>query len=199
MEEIIKVVVGLYGTNCYIVKENNEVLIIDPGKKADRIISNINVTEKVVGIILTHGHFDHIGAVDNLVEYYNCDVFINLKDKELLNHKMNSMAGYIGKVKSEVKSLPEGKFNIGTFNLNIIYTPGHTEGSILIEYKNHLFTGDTLFKNSIGRTDLYSGNNSKMFQSIKLIKQLNSELIVYPGHGDSSILKDELINNPFYL
>ncbi|MDI9517774.1 MAG: MBL fold metallo-hydrolase [Erysipelotrichaceae bacterium] len=198
MEKVIKVVVGLYGTNCYLLKENKEVIIIDPGKEANKIISNISKDEKVVGIILTHGHFDHIDAVDDLVDYYKCDVYMNFKDKEMLNHKLNSAYGYFGKVKSEVKPLKENDFVLGSFKLEIISTPGHSDGSILIKYKNHLFTGDTLFKNSIGRTDLITGNNKKMYQSINLIKTLDPNLKVYPGHGEITTLKEELRYNPFY-
>lgn len=197
MEEIIKVEVGLYATNCYILKDNKKIIIIDPGKKAEKISSYIYNDETVEAIILTHGHFDHIGAVDDLVKTYNCDVYINEKDKELLNHRLNEMAGYSSKVSSDVKNLKEGKVTINGFLLNIIYTPGHTEGSVLIQYKNHLFTGDTLFKQSIGRTDLFGSNNSKMIQSIKLIKTLDSSLIVYPGHGETTILSEELKFNPF--
>ena len=198
MEEIIKVVVGAFGTNCYVLKENKSVLIIDPGKKGDRIMQHINDDEQVEGILLTHGHFDHIGAVDELASHYNCKVYINFKDKELISSKHNSMAGLSASINHELNPLDNGFIKIGNFDLEIIETPGHTEGSILIRYKNNSVTGDTLFKGTIGRTDLFMGNNSKMNQSIKLIKTLNPDYLVYPGPEDITSLKEEFLNNPFY-
>ncbi len=198
MEKIEKLILGLYETNCYLIKEDGHVLIVDPGKKAERIIEKIG-DFIVDGIVLTHGHFDHIGAVDDLINHYGMDVYIDYDDEVLLNSVHNQYGGYAGKVYHKVKYLEHGVNTIGKFTFEVIKTPGHTEGSVLINYKNHLFTGDTLFKDSIGRTDLYSGDYSKIKQSLKLIKTLDPDLIVYPGHGEITTLKEELENNPYLI
>lgn len=193
---ITKLVLGLYETNCYIIEENNHVLIIDPGKKPERIIAAIG-EKQVDGIVLTHGHFDHIGAVDDLMNYYGIAAYVDRDDEILLNNPYNKMAGYSGKVFHKVNYLHDGINKLGNFSFKVIKTPGHTDGSVLILIENHLFTGDTLFKESVGRTDLYLGNNAKLIQSLKLIKTLDPDYIIYPGHGDISTLKEEFLYNPF--
>lgn len=198
MEKISQVIVGIYQTNCYILKDNGHVCIIDPGKKAERICAEIGEDEVVDAILLTHGHFDHIGAVDDLVKYYNCPVYIHADDEELLrDSSINTASGFTATVSSKVHHFREGKMKIGTFEFEIIFAPGHTEGCTLIQYKNHLFTGDVLFYEGIGRTDLYGGNMAKMKQSLRLIQTMNPELIVYPGHGELSTIDHELKMNPY--
>ncbi|MCI6272957.1 MAG: MBL fold metallo-hydrolase [Erysipelotrichaceae bacterium] len=199
MEKIIKLTLGIYETNCFILKENNHVLIIDPGKKAEKIISEISEDEIVDGILLTHGHFDHIGAVDDLVKHYNVDVYMHKNDEILINSPHNKLAGYTGNITSKRNHFSDGINKVKTFMFEVINTPGHTDGSVLIIYKNNMFSGDTIFKGTIGRTDLFCGNDSKMKQSLKLIKTFNPEYIVYPGHGDITTLKDEFLYNPYLI
>lgn len=199
MENVLTAVVGIYQTNCYLLKDNGHVCIIDPGKKAERIISMIDENEIVDAILLTHGHFDHIGAVDDLVKQYNCPVYVHEADKELLtNSSINTASGMIATVNSPVLLFDEGKMEIGQFCFDIIFAPGHTEGCTLIQYKNHLFTGDVLFFEGIGRTDLYGGNMSKMRQSLRIIQTMDPVLIVYPGHGPTSTIEHELQCNPYF-
>ncbi|WP_332618445.1 MBL fold metallo-hydrolase [Anaerorhabdus sp.] len=199
METILTAVVGMYQTNCYILKDEGHVCIIDPGKKAERIISMIQEDEIVDAILLTHGHFDHIGAVDELVKYYHCPVYVNENDHELLTDtSKNTASGMIATVTSSTQYFHEGKMKIGHFEFDIIFAPGHTEGCTLIQYKNHLFTGDVLFFEGIGRTDLYGGNMNKMRQSLNVIKSFNPNLIVYPGHGPTSTIEHELAVNPYF-
>ena len=196
--EVRQIVVGIYQTNCYLLIEDNHCLIIDPGKKAERIIEQIGDI-KVDAICLTHGHFDHIGAVDELVNYYGCDIYIEKDDEKLIkNCPYNKMDGYTGKITHDVKYYKLGNMKIGHFDLNIIKVSGHTDGSVLLIYKDIMFAGDTIFKGSIGRTDLYSGSESKMHQSLKLIKELNLNLIIYTGHGENTTLEEELKYN-YYL
>ncbi len=171
--EIKKIVVGALETNCYILKKGEFSLIIDPGCEASKIINEVGDT-KVIGIIVTHNHFDHIGALDELKDYYRCSVY----DKS---------------------NLEEKNYNLNSFNFDVIYTPGHTNDSITIHFNEEktMFTGDFLFKNSIGRYDLPTGNYSELIKSLRKIKNYDTNIVIYPGHGPSSTLNEELIYNPF--
>lgn len=191
------VVCGMFAVNCYVLHYNNEVIIIDPGKNATKIAKYVEDTEKVVAIVLTHGHFDHIGAVDDLVDLYHCPVYLNKEDHILLNHEQNSMSGIKVKIKNKPLNLKEGKMKISQFELMIYHVPGHTPGCCLIIWQNNMFSGDFLFKQSIGRTDLFLSNDSLMKQSLKLLLEFKQDYIVYPGHGPSSTLFEEIENNYF--
>ncbi len=197
MVEIKRLVMGMLATNTYIIKKRKSVLIVDPTGNSDKISSHINEEEKVVAIVLTHGHFDHIGAVDDLVKKYNCEVYLNSEDIELATtRKLNSFNQYSAVINSPIKSYHEGKMNIGDFELMIYFAPGHTAGCTLIGIENHLFTGDVLFKEDIGRTDLYSANERDMKKTLQFIKTLDENYIVYPGHEELTTLKHELVYNP---
>ena len=125
--------------------------------------------------------------------------YIEKDDEKLIkNCPYNKMDGYTGKITHDVKYYKLGNMKIGHFDLNIIKVSGHTDGSVLLIYKDIMFAGDTIFKGSIGRTDLYSGSESKMHQSLKLIKELNPNLIIYTGHGENTTLEEELKYN-YYL
>ena len=163
--EINKVIVGDLETNCYILIKDNKCLVIDPGDEYNKIKEVIGSNE-VVGVIITHHHFDHIGALDKF-------------NKDLILDKNN---------------LEEKDYNIDNFKLEAIYTPGHKEDCITIYFKeeNIMFTGDFLFKDAIGRIDLPGGNHRDMFNSLNKIKEYDKNIKIYPGHGDSTYLKDEL-------
>ncbi len=198
MEEIICLKLGVFQTNCYLIKENHHVLIIDPAAKHEKILEQLSEDDHVDAIILTHGHFDHLKAVDKLVKELKCPVYLNKNDEVLSrDERLNSMAHYGGTIHCPIRDLVEPKMKIGTFDLEIIHAPGHTEGSTLIQYKNHLFVGDVLFKNAIGRTDLYSGSNSKMRQSLRLFRNFDPETLVYPGHDELTTIEAEIKNNPY--
>ena len=158
---IKKVVVGSLEENCYILEKDNKCIIIDPGDEANKIISNIKYP--VVGILITHYHFDHIGALNELKEKYN---------------------------------IIENIYDIDGFSFEVINTPGHTSDSKTYYFKEDkiMFVGDFIFKNGIGRMDLPTGNKNEMITSLEKIFKYPLETIIYPGHGDISNLKDELIN-----
>ena len=161
--EINKVVVGMLETNCYILKKNNKCLVIDPGDEHDKIEKIIGNNE-VVGVIITHYHFDHIGALNKFDETIILDRH-NLEEKE---------------------------YNISNFKFDVIYTPGHKEDSITIYFKEDkiMFTGDFIFKGAIGRTDLKGGNDIDMINSLNKIDKYDKDIIIYPGHGDKTTLLD---------
>ena len=190
--------IGKYEENIYVLHEDRHVLIIDPGMYAKRIAEKIEKDETVDAIILTHGHDDHTGAVDDLVDLYHCDVYIHPADKLLATmHGSAFNGGSETPIYSPVKDLVEGETDIGTFHLEIYSTPGHTAGSIMIRYKNILFTGDTLFAGTVGRTDLFSGDETMMMHSLGKIRSMRADLTVYPGHGPSTTIAQERLVNPY--
>lgn len=196
---IERLVVGPFQANCYLLQKDDEVLIIDPGSAAKRISEKIELSQgKLVGILLTHGHFDHIGAVDFLVKKYHCPVYISVDDVKMLrNEQYNNLAGYTASVTSEVCYLESENLKIGKFDIKILFTPGHSNGSVMFIIENSLFSGDTLFHLGVGRTDLYSGSEGKLRQSLQVLYGLDDEMVVYPGHDSTTTVGFELMNNPF--
>lgn len=188
--------IGLYEENIYVLHDNGHVLIVDPGKYPKEIMKCIDDNEIVDGICLTHGHEDHTGAVDDLVDQYHCKVYMNMNDFILVDPKYAGSHGFDAPVYSEITPYTED-MTIGSFKLHIINTPGHTAGGVCIKYRNLLFTGDTLFAGSIGRTDLFSSNEKDMIESLRVLSQLPRDLIVLPGHGPKTTIKQELDTNMF--
>lgn len=188
--------IGLYGENIYVLHENGHVLIIDPGKNAKEIAKCISKDEIVDGIILTHGHEDHTQATDDLVDIYSCEVYMDLADYDLVDPGYAGAHGFDAPVYTPVKPLLKD-MQIGSFHVEVTKTPGHTKGSCVIRYRNLLFTGDTLFAGSIGRTDLYGGNETEMMQSLMKFMDMPHDLIVLPGHGPRSTIKQELTTNMY--
>ena len=170
--EVVKV--GDLECNCYLLEKDGKILVIDPGDDVDKIVNKINDRE-VVGIIITHYHFDHIGALDDIIDKYK----VNVYDRNNMN---------------------EGMFEIDNFNFNIIYTPGHRDDCISIYFKDDrmMFVGDFIFKDSIGRVDLPGGNMDKMIDSINKIKKYDRDIVIYPGHGDNTTLGYEIDNNIYF-
>ena len=195
--EIHTLTLGLYQTNTYLIIENSEVIVIDPVSKAERIQALLKENEIIVAICLTHGHFDHIGAVDDLVNIYHCPVYIHEDDFELTQdaEKNYSQTKKI-KLKSKLDFYKD-YMQIMSFKFEVLHTPGHTKGSVCLKFDHVLFTGDTLFKGSIGRTDLYGASPQDMKQSLRLIRGLKDDYIIYPGHDGVTTLFDELKRNPY--
>lgn len=167
---IDKVVVGPLRTNCYLIKKNDQCLIIDPGDEFLKIKTKVENLQ-VLNILLTHSHFDHIGALKECSD----------------NYKVNTLK-------------EPGNYQIGSFEFEIIATPGHKEDAITIYFPKEkiMFTGDFLFKETVGRCDLEGGNLSTMLESIELIKKYPDDVICYPGHGVSTTLGYEKRNNRYF-
>jgi len=190
---------GPIETNTYVLVIDDEALIIDPAGKGEKVIELLKDL-KLQGILLTHGHFDHIKACDELHEHYGCPIYLMKEDEELARDKYSGESfGLTSYIYSPIEYLNEGQMSIGKFKFEVIKTPGHTEGSCLYKFDKDLFTGDTLFKMSIGRTDLKGGDHRKIKQSLQIIKSLDPGLIVHPGHESESILSFELENNPYLV
>lgn len=199
---------GYIQTNCYVVSNAvKKCLIFDPGGDADRLIQELKRSNlKPVAILLTHAHFDHIGAVEQVRETYNIPVYIHTAEKKWLTDPAKNGSSRYAEIPSiickEADYLieEEKELEIEGFTLNMYHTPGHSPGSLTFYFEEDAFAivGDTLFQNSVGRTDLPGGNNAELMKSIhsKLLT-LPDSTIIYPGHGPATTPADEMETNPF--
>lgn len=195
--EIKNFVLGPIGTNTYLLIEGKDALLIDPASKAEKLIDILG-DYNLLGILLTHGHFDHIKAVDGLYEHYHCPVYLHHDDEYLARDKYAGESfGIVSYITCPTISPSQGKMNIGPFNFEVVYTPGHTRGSLIYIFTDNIFTGDTLFKCSAGRTDLDGGDERQLKDSLRFFKQFNQDYNIYPGHEEFSTLSFELANNPY--
>ena len=198
--EIRRIITGTYGSNCYIVMDKNtkEAVVLDPGGDVDDIVKAIDtIGAKVKYILLTHGHLDHTSGVEELKAITKAVVCINKEDDDLITKGVN-LFGPLIKGGAD-KLLKQGDMiKISNLEFTCIDTPGHTPGGMCFLIGNCVFTGDTLFAGSIGRTDFTGGDFNTIITSIKSkLLCLPEGTIVYPGHGPSSTINSEKLNNPF--
>lgn len=198
MSPIVTKVVGMIETNCYLVPVRNRLYIIDPGAEPESILNAVKSFNALdLFILLTHGHVDHIGGVGMLVKQLGIkQVYLHSADLGLYNSPDNHLLPFI----SPAKNLPVPVHLIEQDDFNVIETPGHTKGgvSFLFHHIPALFSGDTIFAGSVGRTDLPGGNYDILMHSIKeKILILSDELKIYPGHGVSTTVASERENNPY--
>ncbi len=189
------------GDSCYLIIGNTHALLIDLGLFKEPLLPTIkNITNKELIIVCTHGHFDHIGAIDELVEKYNCPVYIHQDDYEMIYNDQLNLSNYYGelKIKSKVTAVDKN-IDIGDFHFEFLHLPGHTIGSCFIILKNYhvIFSGDVLFKNGIGRFDFPTSSSTDTRNSIKKIKEIKDDYEIYPGHGELTTLIQEKLNNPY--
>lgn len=195
--EINRFVLGPIGTNTYLLTKGKDAILIDPASKAEKLIDILGDLN-LIGILLTHGHFDHIKAVDGLYEKYKCSVYLHQDDEFLARDKYAGQDfGLVAYITCKSINPNQGVLNIGDFNFEVIYTPGHTPGSVVYKIEDNLFTGDTLFRCSVGRTDLEGGDARRLKESLRYFTSLNGEYNIYPGHDEPSTLSYELANNPY--
>jgi hydroxyacylglutathione hydrolase len=199
---------GPLQTNCYLLyKDNGECIIFDPGGEGRKLIKLIeNRHLKPLAIMLTHAHFDHIGAVDEIRSYWSVPVYLHKnEEKWLCDPALNgSMAfNFVDQITAkdaDVLIESEKIIEIEQFNLNVFETPGHSPGSVsyYIEEAGVVFSGDALFYGSIGRTDLHGGDHEQLLKSIhdKLLS-LPEQTVVASGHGPETTIIQEMDQNPF--
>lgn len=195
-------VLGVMQTNCYIVSnDENHCMIIDPGAQGKKVAKYLEENELVLdAILLTHGHFDHIGAVDYLYDKYHCPIYIHREDIEMLTNSRLNLS-YLEKpfsLSAPVTPASE-HMEISGFKICWFHLPGHCPGAsmIYLEDENVIFSGDVLFNGSIGRFDFPNSSKYDTLTSIEKIKTFNFDATLYPGHGPSSTLKSELLSNPY--
>lgn len=201
---------GPVQTNCYIVSnKNKECLIFDPGEEGARLVKELRSKGlKPLAILLTHTHFDHIGAVDALREVFDLPLYVHEKEVSWLADPLKNGSGKYAELPNYTVNAPndehilrtEGELTIGDFTFNVAHTPGHSPGSVSFIFKEDGFAivGDTLFERSVGRTDLFGGSTDVLLKSIhnKLLS-LPEDTIIYPGHGNYTTPAAEMDQNPF--
>jgi len=201
---IKNLVVGQLETNCFIIADETtkDAMIIDPGDEPDRIIDVVKENNlKVKYITCTHAHFDHLGAVADVRDATDAKVVIHKDELEIYNGARDQAAfwGY------ELEPLPEpdmlvdegDKLEIGDLRFEVFHTPGHSPGGICLYGEDVIFTGDTLFAGSVGRTDFYGGDMNKLKKSFLRLISLPPKTKVFAGHGPSSTIKEEKTGNFF--
>lgn len=193
------------GVNCYLLacEQTKKAILIDPGA-GSKMIENW-VKDKgfeIVNILLTHGHYDHIGSVEYLRKELNTDVAIHKDDAEMLTDPSKNLSSFLGKgmelSPAEILLEDNQEIEVGKITLKVIHTPGHTPGGICILTDDGLISGDTLFDGSVGRADFPGGNMQLLISSIKnRLMDLPDETVVYPGHESRTTIGRERSSNPF--
>lgn len=200
-----KIPAGVYAVNCYVIGDDktNKAAVVDPGGDVDKIIEVLEDNDfKLEYIILTHAHGDHVGGVEELREKTGAPVYMHKDDHNMLKNSRINHSVSISGIKVEIEAdyfVKDGdSLELGNLMLSIIHTPGHTQGGICIQVENVLLSGDTLFANSIGRSDLEGGNQEQLIESIKnKLFTLSEELTVLPGHGPATTIRIEKLTNPY--
>lgn len=205
MLKILSLIVGELGVNCYIpyCEQTRQCVVIDPGGSVDRILGLIKENNlQLKYILLTHGHFDHIGAVNELKEKTGARVAVHPEDSEMLMDPAKNLSSFVGgepiNVSADIMVEDGMELQVSNIKLQVIHTPGHTKGGVSYLGDGVIFTGDTLFAGSIGRTDLPGGNYRILIKSIReKLLVLDDNLVIYPGHGPSSTIGNEYASNPY--
>lgn len=201
--EVKCIVVGSLEENCYILKCGKSLAVIDPGAEYEKILSEIKKSDaRLEMILLTHGHFDHIGAVSELAKESGAPVFVHQKDSVMLtdnSKNLSFMTGEIIKPHTPEKLLLGGEeLKLGDLKIKVHYTPGHSEGCVCYECGDNLFGGDLLFKGSIGKFDRH--NLQSHMNSLKyLMDNFDDSVKVYPGHGPFTTIGEERRENPYLI
>ena len=203
--QIVRMEVGALGTNCYIVwcDQTRKAAVIDPGGDAAAILSKLRDEQLTLEYIInTHGHADHIGAVAKVKQATGAPVLIHLADAGMLTSSVQNLSTYMGPgitCEPADRTVKEGEvIRFGSIALTVLETPGHTPGGICLVGDNVAFSGDTLFAESIGRTDFPGGSYSQLITNIQQkLMTLPDNYTVYPGHGPETTIGWERKMNPF--
>ncbi|MBO7252463.1 MAG: MBL fold metallo-hydrolase [Oscillospiraceae bacterium] len=185
---------GAYQTNCYIVYEASakSCCIIDPGYDADTVLDQLEALGLTAeSILLTHGHFDHVGAVKELAAETGCNVYLCPEDLSMPPMMTAGLLFY-------THTYTEGTIlHLAGLDFTVLHTPGHTPGSVCLMVETAIFSGDTLFAGSCGRTDLPGGDWATITKSLRRLRELEGNFWIYPGHGSASTLREEKKYNPY--
>lgn len=204
---VLQLKTGTIEENCYLVYNDEALLIIDPGADAEMIQEQIKkIQQQPVAILLTHTHYDHIGAVEALRNTYEIPVYVSPIEQEWLGDPILNLSG-LGRhddMDNIIVSPAEYEFEmkqyrLGNMSFEVVPTPGHSAGSVSFIFDDFVISGDALFKGSIGCTDLYTGNLEQLLYSITTqLFVLPNEFVVYPGHGEPTTIEHEKKTNPFF-
>lgn len=189
--------------NTYLITKDEYAIIIDPANDVKKLNKYLE-GKSLVAILLTHGHYDHFKTLEEILKMYDVNCYLQKRAKDKIFDLNISYAKAFGC--NKIPSIDESRFifvndndliKISSFNIRVLHTPGHTDDSVCYIIDNLLFSGDTLFKKSVGRTDLATGNIFKLMQSLIKIKKLKQDYIIYPGHDDATSLVSEKNHNPY--
>ena len=204
--EVLRYIVGPVCTNCYLLvnHKTGELLVVDPGDQAQLIEKQIEKTgAKPVAILLTHGYFDHAGAAEALADKYQISIYAHEAERETLEDPGLNLCGMIGEYKvyhADIFVKDEEVLNLAGFSIRVFFTPGHTIGGCCyyIADEKILFSGDTLFQESVGRTDFPRGSASDLIRAIReKLMPLPDDVTVYTGHDESTLIGYERMHNPY--
>ena len=188
-----KLALGAYQTNCYLLWEGDQAVVIDPGYEADTILRALDTLGMTLkAIMLTHGHFDHVGAVKELVAETGCEVYIHASEATL-PPMMTAGELYFTRTYGEGDIICP----VPGLELTVLHTPGHTPGSVCLVWGDQMFSGDTLFQGSCGRVDFPGSSPRDMMASLRRLASLEAQYQVHPGHGESTTLEAEKRYNPY--
>ncbi len=201
--KISNLTLGIVSTNTYFIENDTELILIDPSSESKKILNRIQQSQKQLkAILLTHAHFDHIAALDDVLKQYDVPVYMHPEEFDFLSEPEKN-----GSVQFRAYGLPiitshanptaieEGHHQIGQFQFDALHTPGHSPGSLTYVFDEFAVVGDTLFNNGIGRTDLYRGDYETLVDSIQdKIFNLDETLPLYPGHGPFTTVENEYMN-----
>ena len=191
---ILTLPLGSYQTNCYIVWEDgwDDCIVIDPGYEPETVLAETAQRGlTIAGILLTHGHFDHVGGVRFLAERLECPIYIHAAELTLPENFTDGPLVY-------TKNYDEGDVvELAGLSLRVLHTPGHTPGSVCLACEDTMFAGDTLFMGSCGRTDFPGGDNALMHKSLRRLADMQGDFKVLPGHGPATKLSEERKYNPY--
>jgi len=194
MLKVYAMALGAYQTNCYIIHDEHSktCCVIDPGYEADAILDKLDALGlSLEAILLTHGHFDHVGAVRDLAAETQCRVYIHPEDLALPPMITAGALCY-------TDTYTEGtRLKLAGLEIAVLHTPGHTPGSVCLLAETTIFSGDTLFQGSCGRTDLPGGNWAAIIRSLKRLAAMEGNFWIFSGHGPSTTLRDEKEYNPY--
>lgn len=207
MLKIERIPTGTIQENCYLIYNETSLLIIDPGAEAKKITEMIEKTDTIpVAILLTHTHYDHIGAVEELRHHYSIPVYVSPLEQDWLSNPILNLSG-LGRHDDIADIIVQPAdvefelidYDLGGIRFSVVPTPGHSIGSVSFIFDDFVVTGDALFKGSIGRTDLHTGDMQQLLHSITTyLFTLPDEFPAYPGHGDATTIEHEKKTNPYF-
>mgnify|MGYP000529115930 CR=1 FL=1 len=197
--EITLLTVGAYQTNCYIVTaDDKSAVVIDPGEEADKIINKAKeLGAKVKYILLTHGHFDHIGAADAVKRAFPESRIVVMKADEDICRNAALVGGDNATADPDMLVEDGDIIKVAELSFKYMATPGHTKGSAIIICEDKIFSGDTIMSRTCGRTDLFGGSTKDIRSSLKKIGVLSGDYEIYPGHGPETNMAVERYANPY--
>lgn len=195
--KIKRLMLGELGTNCYAVSDDDYAFVVDPADESEELISfaEQNKNKEYKYILLTHSHIDHILGVEKIKEIWNCPIVIGAKEAESLENPRENLSTYIfGKeysISADLTVKNGELIPLGSAEISVLETPGHTKGSVCYILGDNMFSGDTLFKGTIGRTDFPTSSTEEMAKTLEMLSKIERDYNLYPGHDEATTLFKE--------